>query len=580
MAYVGNTERLCQAIVDHDLEVVREWLSQESTDPNTRDYTGRTPLHLACMASTPEIVQCLVDNGARLTARLADGRTALHIAAARGIVQIVTILLNRSEFNEAEEDRKNDMRKAQSEKNKQSTSDETKQDPDEMDIDGSTDDNTSYTAGSFVKIGKGNDANATDQDVLDSDNTDEPDIYDINVVAWDSHASALHLAILNGHVDVVQELVGSWGADVLLPIKLLQEYDKSPRASILTLVLALRLPLDKAIDMSRKLLQLGASPTQADVARQTPVQYIAASSYSELLDVYIQQNQPATVKAINRLKPTGSGWSRPAVTSPLLTAIENTNVIVALKLLEHGADVDIDFSDFVNAIKNAYEVQARTTETNKEIFRQELSQPIICAIDSEMPELVLELLKRGADPNTLNCAGYAAEDRRSGRASDGAMSVLDCVRSKIRAIDGYERPKAGSPPILEIDKDYFTGLEEESYRRWYAQRKLQDARDAHEKSLKNLEDQNKRLEKERKGQELKIRVLADIRKGFEEVEAALLERGAKTWKDLFPQFYEDDGQQQSRASPLHDRKDPPLMPKFTFLLPDLTDVRQEGVLKL
>ena len=40
MAYVGNTARLCQAIVEGDLEHVQDWLSQEGADPNRRDYTG------------------------------------------------------------------------------------------------------------------------------------------------------------------------------------------------------------------------------------------------------------------------------------------------------------------------------------------------------------------------------------------------------------------------------------------------------------------------------------------------------------------------------------------------------------
>ena len=53
--YTKNTERLCQAIVDFDLDAVKEWPCQESTNPNDRDHTGRAPLHLAGITSTPEI---------------------------------------------------------------------------------------------------------------------------------------------------------------------------------------------------------------------------------------------------------------------------------------------------------------------------------------------------------------------------------------------------------------------------------------------------------------------------------------------------------------------------------------------
>jgi hypothetical protein len=112
MAYVGNTARLCQAIVDGDVEHVRDWLSQEGADPNRRDYTGRTPLHLAIMSSTPEVVQSLIDAGARIVARLVDGKTALHLAAMRGDVAMVQALLRKSEANEEVEAEKEEARKS------------------------------------------------------------------------------------------------------------------------------------------------------------------------------------------------------------------------------------------------------------------------------------------------------------------------------------------------------------------------------------------------------------------------------------------------------------------------------------
>src|SRR5690348_7816768 len=113
MAYIGRTELLCQAIVSHDLEAVKHFLSQEDSDPDRRDYTGRTPLQLACMSSTPDIVQCLVDRGARLIARMADGQTALHLAAARGATEIVRILLKKSNKNEEAEAQKIENQKSE-----------------------------------------------------------------------------------------------------------------------------------------------------------------------------------------------------------------------------------------------------------------------------------------------------------------------------------------------------------------------------------------------------------------------------------------------------------------------------------
>jgi Ankyrin repeats (3 copies) len=158
MAYVGDTARLCQAIVDGDLEHVEDWCSQEGVDVNRRDYTGRTPLHLAVMTSTPEIVQCLIDHDARLIARLVDGRTALHIAAARGSKEMVKALMDRSLANEEEEEEKVEARRA-ARKSKQKA--DAKADDDmsdagseasEITLDSEEDD--SMTMGSFVKVDK------------------------------------------------------------------------------------------------------------------------------------------------------------------------------------------------------------------------------------------------------------------------------------------------------------------------------------------------------------------------------------------------------------------------------------------
>jgi ankyrin repeat protein len=194
-----------------------DWLAQEGSNPNTRDHTGRTPLHLAVMSSTPDIVRALVDAGARLVSRLADGRTALHLAAARGDVEIVRILLDRSTANEAEYEEKQDRRRQRDKtatkiKDGEPASGETASDGDNDESDGELVDDDesdngaqSIATGSFVKVGK-KEAEPLD-DVLPEDDDDEPDFYDINVLAWDTPCSALHYAIIEGHTEVVITLV-------------------------------------------------------------------------------------------------------------------------------------------------------------------------------------------------------------------------------------------------------------------------------------------------------------------------------------------------------------------------------------
>jgi hypothetical protein len=221
MAYVGNTARLCQSIVDGDIDDILNWLSQENSDPNKRDYTGRTPLQLAVVASTAEVVRCLVDHGARLTARLADGRTALHLAAARGDTEMIKILMEKSiENEEAEEERQEKRRRAAKSTKGDGVSpkpssvddedaDEGEDDEDEDEDDGELIDGDqtdtdvhSMTTASFVKVKK----DETEENLDLDDAEDEPDYYQIDILAWDVACSPLHLAIVGGHEEAVKLL--------------------------------------------------------------------------------------------------------------------------------------------------------------------------------------------------------------------------------------------------------------------------------------------------------------------------------------------------------------------------------------
>jgi hypothetical protein len=167
MAYVGDTARLCQAIVEGDLEHVEGWCSQEGVDVNRRDYTGRTPLHLAAMASTVEIVQCLIDHGARLVARLVDGRTALHLAAARGSKEMVKALMDRSLANQEEEEERVEIRRAARKAEKVKANAEADGEMSDAGSEASeitldSEESDSMTMGSFVKV---DDAQKTPHDV-------------------------------------------------------------------------------------------------------------------------------------------------------------------------------------------------------------------------------------------------------------------------------------------------------------------------------------------------------------------------------------------------------------------------------
>lgn len=558
MAYVGQTELLCQAIVSHDLETVRQFMAQENANPDRRDYTGRTPLQLACIASTPEIVQCIVDHGARIIARMADGKTALHLAAARGNTEMVRILLKKSNENEEKEGQKPPPTDA----HQPEDSDE------EMCLD-----NASHTSASYVKIDQDGAEEVPPAFDTFEENELEPDIYDINVVAWDSLTSPLHLAILHGHVETVKELVTSFGADVLMPIKIPSD-DENPRAALLTLVLALALPQEKAKEMSQALLQLGASPAQADVAHLTPLHYVAQSKHNDLLGIYMAQNEPAVRRAINHISLCGT-WFRSTFCTPLTNALSAKNSTAAANLLTIGARATIGEEDCLRAFK-AQLLEERHKYQDERSARDSVAQPILYAVNNDLPLVALHLLKMGIDPNATTKPRYEA-----------GKSTLDFVRDALREMRSFlEREEQHDKRYLPerwvaFDKDSdscLAGFEEGTYKMFFAKNQIKNAR----KENQTLDDEEKDriadLDKSKKrGTSAKIDNIAKLILDYEKLEAEVLSKGGKTYDEVHGL---DQAGNQSFIPTYDDPEDKPQAFKVEFFNSDLTATSQEGYVQL
>ncbi|KAI5862660.1 ankyrin [Durotheca rogersii] len=613
MAYVGNTARLCQAIVDEDLEHVEDWLSQEGADPNRRDYTGRTPLHLAVMSSTPEIVKCLVDHGARLIARLADGRTALHLAAGRGNVEIVKVLLEKSAANEEEEEEKRDQRrKALYAAHKEAQEDNPEEvlgvtspnrDSDHEDSDGemvsiaaSDDDVQTITTASFVKVDK-DDAAAGGAEPAALDDQGEPDFYKIDVVAWDSHCSPLHLAILGGHCETVKLLCQEFGADVLLPIKFGEGTWDHPHVVILSMVLALALSVDKAIRMTETLLSLGATSSQADMYGVTAFHRFVHNGVPELIEKLWENDKIGVKAALNHLAVQGTYYSNGPCASPLLSAIENGDAILVLKLLDAGAKPQIEYDSWLRGAKQVFERDLRDYGSNLKLFRKSADQPLIVAIRSPNPSVAIDLLERGADPNALTKVGHRAlldswayAQNKGESALDVTRNLLDKFREYADELSGLEQTsEPGKPPAFYstvLGKELIPPLEplgapeflakftEGTYQHWLVSRDIAKAHDTYKQELETFGKQRAKA-LSGGGLKMKLEAVEDIISQLERVEKALEVNGAKTFKELHPQI-----QGPITGTPQHLEQKPYSL-EFTFgNVVDITDARKAAYIKL
>lgn len=590
MAYIGNTTRLCQAIVDHDLDAVHDWFSSlEETDVNRRDHAGRTPLQLAAMCSTPEIVHVLIEHGARLVSRLYNGMTALHIAAYRGEVQIVKAILDKSLANEEEESRKEAVRKAarraaagivteEGHESEPSTTENTTKSTDDSakseDEEWEDEDSDSVTEGSFIKVRDKSDVS----DPLIEDK-DEPDVYDVDVLAWDNPLSPLHLAILAGHIDIIELLIDKYGADVLLPVKIMDDYDrKDAKAAILTLVLALELPLQQANDTVKALLAHGATATQADMNHISALHYAVNSGKALIVETLENADPAAVATACNFVTAKGYRTS-PSVHAPILTAIRTGRKDVVDKLVSLGANIEISYGAFEQAYNRGVHWPDDDHYRVNKVFQKNIEQPVILAAKMQMLDFVEYAVDHGVSVNTIAKGAWDFLDRSSWGYED--KSLLDIIKDQIKDLkkalypaDTEYFPKPGK---LAMDQHYLV-FPKGTYRYWTAYHDLHDAKLLHRYQVQQFHsEQRQRQAENQEGTSEKNAAMEQTITKLVNLETKLRKRGALSFRSLYPDAHKNETRRVFYPNSI---KDSPYENNISFTNSDLTPEKKANYIEL
>jgi ankyrin repeat protein len=330
---------------------------KEEVDINRRDHVGRTPLHIAILTGASEITCDLIDAGARMMARLVDGRTALHLAAQLGLGRVVEKLLERSNLNkekaeeeeaakEAEEgetaaDEDDPMDGTSKDKEEDTKSEDIADEDEDEDDDGDGDEEGGDDDYEVINREEANEGVGADANIPDDDE-DEPDILDVNIPDWDYGLTPLGYAIVRGHLDVVDQLLVA-ESDPLQPVK--HNSNSIPIVHPLSLTV-LTEDEDVACKIAERLIQAGAVSSTADRALMSVFLRIVTAERPKLLSTLLRVD-PKARKLVN-FPTIQSGTA----IFPSTAAVANRDFVTLALLLAHNAKIVFKDED-LNAARSA-----------------------------------------------------------------------------------------------------------------------------------------------------------------------------------------------------------------------------------
>ena len=333
--YIGQTERMFAAIAARDRTAVANMI-KEGVDVNRRDHVGRSTLHFAILCNGEEIAVDLIDAGARMTARLVDGRTSLHLAIQHDQAIVVRKLLERSAQNreavsiEIKDALGEDMEKRGDEQRPSSEDDWSSEDDGVIEIDdeeqADDEDDVADEKGDEEKPSKRKEKlqQAPNGDEIPDDNTDELDVVDLNAADWDFGLTPLAYAVIFASIPILEDLIAA-GVNV-------KTSTQNDTLDIYPLALTLLRPdEDEACEIAERLILAGATSSPADAQFRT-IFYRIVSSKKVKLATTIMRFDPNASAVVNFPRIV---WCE--ITSPIVLSIHEGNYSMTAALFSYGA---------------------------------------------------------------------------------------------------------------------------------------------------------------------------------------------------------------------------------------------------
>ncbi|KAG8898026.1 hypothetical protein FRC00_003492 [Tulasnella sp. 408] len=444
-AYLKPNATFYSYIAAHNRPACNEFLKRNAEAVNTRDHLGRTPLQFALLCSAGDICLDLIEQGARMTARMVDGRYSLHLAAQMDLPKVVKALLEKSEKNKAEKDAKEKAARDNKGKDKdvemKDRDDEASleagtRDSSEDDWSSENDEDMDYEEAK-KKVDPKGDPVESEEDPLE-DPSNRPDILEVDELDWDQCLTPLGYAIISGSLISVQILVAA-GADCKTPRKLGPSYQGTPTFYPLTLT-ALTPDEFVGAQIAEQLITVGgASCAAADSGTVTVFHRLVSFNKPHIVEVMLKVDP--TANAASRFLYTGA-WQ--SALHPIVSAFASgQRAMVAVLLAYAGTRAFVDLETYDRSIAaNPNQSGYTSVQAGEEYWKTYTLQPLEASLASrnDLYRLVLSL-----EPESVKISVPRGVYNTPSNAAGLHRSMLDVLRSFLREVKFRSRVQLVPP---------------------------------------------------------------------------------------------------------------------------------------